>query len=344
MRLKRKLGRSQQWLIGAAFVATLAAARQVRADVRVSDPPALERTTTPVPHAIRSRALELGASASTPIAKRAAPDSTSEPDQRDEQYRPLTTGTRRLSDRFYEVGFFAGVGGPLQMGGIAGSGIGMTGVQVLENHGYLSKFTIAALVAMAHGQIGGGANSKEDMDTALKGNYLMEVRVYTDGLWGLNPGAARGQGFESYLGGEVIVADGRLPWVLDVAGTAAYITAASVPFNAGVGPSDGKPQDPAYLGGVHYHALDYVNFGLMLRLHAPINEYFELLAQWDLNLLQIYGTDVATRRDQRTLFTSPLRIGAVANLTDRIYVRGIACFNSIGTDGLGYEGDFGVRF
>ncbi|MFI5301072.1 MAG: hypothetical protein ACHREM_23560 [Polyangiales bacterium] len=355
------------WTACAALMAATGATRHANADEHEKALPALEAASARVPQWSQLPTLELGASErvlGAPIARR---ERRPEADHDDEE-PPLTTGTRRLAERFYELGMFTGLGGPLQTGGIAGGSIGLTGIQVLENHGYISKFTIAMLIAMGQPRANyvgstttysGGyvyrtdyytpltdaqrAAQAEQIAGAINGEYVMELKVYTDGLWGLNPGVARGSGFEFYLGGQVVLAGGPLPWVLEIAGAASYLSASNVPFNAGAGPSDGNAQDPLYTGGVHNHTLSYTNFGVMLRMHAPINEYFELFAQWDLNALQLFS-DAAAHRDQGELYTSPLRLGAIANVTDRVYLRGLMSLNSLGTDGFGYEADLGLRF
>src|SRR5207249_2742292 len=139
--------------------------------------------------------------------------------EEEEDDGPMITGTRRLAERFYEVGAFTAFGGPLAMKGIDGN-IGLTGIRVLENHGYISKFTIAMLIAMGQSNsryVGSSYSSdgryvyrtdyyraltpaeraaqEQMIADAINGEYVMELSVYSNGLMGYNPGTVTGRGF-----------------------------------------------------------------------------------------------------------------------------------------------------
>ena len=65
-----------------------------------------------------------------------------------------TIGTGRYAGRFYEVGAFSGVGGPFSNVKGLVNPIGFSGVRVLENQGYVSKFSLGMLVAIGAGMAG----------------------------------------------------------------------------------------------------------------------------------------------------------------------------------------------
>ena len=113
--------------------------------------------------------------------------------------RPLTTGTVRLLEQYYEAGVGFGTNGPLGAKGMDSS-IGLTSVRVAENYGNLARLTVGLVVAMGqsdsqyvgstHGYnyridyyrpltSGERAAQAEELESALEGNYVMDLTVYT---------------------------------------------------------------------------------------------------------------------------------------------------------------------
>lgn len=283
-----------------------------------------------------------------------------------------STGTNRFGERFYDLGVFTGMGGPVAAPG-ADAGVGLTGIRVMENHGYLSKFLVFTLMAMGmrNNAYVGSSYSKDSygntwrtdyyrsltpaereaqqqaLSAAVNAEYLMELNVYTRGLWGFAPGSTQAGGFEYYLGGATVLAQGRMPTILQIAGTFSWLGVKNARFKAGQGPG-ATPDDPTSpsMTGSYLHDYDYWNVGVMLRAMIPINEWVEATVQWDINILSFWDLGGSKFKSGKTdnLFTSPLRAGVVANLTDRAYLKVNGSVNVLGGFGLGYGAELGVRF
>ncbi len=283
---------------------------------------------------------------------------------------PLVTGTARLADRFYEVGPFTGAGGPLAVAGLAGLP-SLSGVRVLENHGYISKFTIAFLVAMGQGNSrytgstyhkdAAGNTWRTDyyrpktpaereadrrvMHAAVSAEYVMEMSVYGAMPWGKNDsnyGVARG--FELYLGGETTVGGSSdLPIILQIAFVGAYIRGDGVQFKPGQGRSRNNAPAGSPANDV-FHDLYYSNFGVMLRANIPITAWVEAYVHWDLNFLTLFDLSGKKMLEKGYVWTSPLRAGINFNITDRAYIRAHGSLNGTSTATLGYVGEVGLRF
>ncbi len=277
-----------------------------------------------------------------------------------------STGTNRFGERFYDLGVFTGMGGPVAAPGADGA-IGLTGIRVMENHGYLSKFLVFTMMAMGmrnNAYVGSSyskdaygntwrtdyyrsltpeerAEQQEALSSAVNAEYLMELNVYTRGLWGFAPGVKQAGGFEYYLGGETVVAQGRIPTILQIAGTFAWLGVHDAPFKAGSGPNAAANPDAA-----HTESYEYWNLGVMVRAMIPINEWIEATVQWDLNILSFWDLSGSRFKKGETtnLLTSPLRAGLLVNLTDRAYVKANGSVNVLGGFGLGYGAELGVRF
>lgn len=285
-----------------------------------------------------------------------------------EYEEPWVTGTARLADRFYEGGWFVGSGGPLAVAGLA-SPVALGGVRVLENHGYLSKFTIAMLIAMGqsngryvgstyHTDTAGNtwrtdyyrpltpaereANARA-MNAAISAEYVMELAVYSPSLTpGNRDETAMAKGFEFYLGGEFPLGEtsGKdLPTIMQIAFVASHVTSDAI-FEPGEGPNtSGSPAN----GTVnHRETLYYSNLGVMLRTIFPITTWAEAYVHWDLNILSLFQKE--ENKQKGYVWTSPLRAGLNFNLTDRAYVRAHGSINGFSAATLGWHGELGVRF
>ena len=278
----------------------------------------------------------------------------------------VSTGTNRFGERFYDLGVFTGMGGPVAAPGLDGA-VGLTGLRVMENHGYLSKFLVFALMAMGmrdSAYVGSSystdaygnqwrtdyyrsltpeerATQEAALSSAVNAEYVMELNVYTRGLWGFAPGLRQAGGFEFYLGGETVVAQGRVPTVLQIAGTFSWLGVRGASFKANEGPH--AADNP---GATHAEDYDYWNVGVMLRALIPVNEWIEATVQWDLNVLSFWDMTGSRFKKGETsnLLTSPLRAGVLVNLTDRAYLKGHGSVNVLGGFGLGYGAELGVRF
>lgn len=288
-----------------------------------------------------------------------------------------STGTNRFVDRFYELGVVTGIGGPMTAPGADGS-VGLTGIRVMENHGYLSKILVVTMMAMgmrdkAHVSTSYSTDAygntwrtdyyrsltpqerqaqQQALSAAVNAEYVMELNVYTRGLWGFSPGSTQAGGFEYYLGGETVLAEGRMPTILQIAGAFSYLGVSNANFKGGQGPhaqltgtgADGQPFDNR--NGAHVESYKYWNVGVMLRAMIPINEWLEASIQWDLNILSFWDMTGSKFKGGKTdnLMTSPLRAGLLLNLTDRAYLKANGSVNVLGGFGLGYGAELGVRF
>ncbi len=300
-------------------------------------------------------------------ASMSAPVPKAPPRDEEDYGEPLVTGTARLADRFYEGGPFIGSGGPLAVPGLASS-VGLSGVRVLENHGYISKFTIAMIMAMgqSNGRYVGSTYHRdaagntwrtdyyrpltaaerraqqEAMRAAISAEYVMELNVYSTGLFGLGgDDRARARGFEFYLGGHVPLGKGEghdLPSILQIAFVGSHVHAPNVEFEPGKGPNGEAAT------AVHREHVYYTNLGVMLRAIVPINAWVEGYVHWDANVLSLFDLSGKKLREKGWVWTSPLRAGLNVNVTDRAYVRGHASLNGFGTHGLGWHAEAGIRF
>lgn len=300
------------------------------------------------------------APSSTPPSAASSAPSSSPPSQRDhssgEQSAPLWTGTARFADRYYEAGVVAGPAGGLLFAGGAES-VGLTGIRVLEHHGYISKILTTLLVAMGqsdrhyegstysrHGNYvvrtdyyreltaEERAAQQEQLAAAADGQYTTEVIVYTPRLFGLEQGKTQGSGFEASMGGDLVLGFlGPLPAILTIGAWGAYLSS-PVQWQAA---SSGQPNELSYLG-----------FGGVLRLHVPVTRFADVSAEWDLNILSLWHTSAEEREKEGKLYHSPFKLGAYVHLTDRAYVQGKAILGGFGlSDGrLGGQAELGIRF
>ncbi|MFI5298424.1 MAG: hypothetical protein ACHREM_10020 [Polyangiales bacterium] len=254
-------------------------------------------------------------------------------------------GTARFSTRHYEIAFSEELGGPLALGGTT-MPVTLTGLHFVENHGYVGKVLAIVLAAAGSGRAGLSDNAVRDLWSA---DYLLEVHAYVGDATSATATRARGRGAEVYFGGEVQLTHGALPWVLQLAANVSYLSADRVPFRADAGPTDGggandvaQSSDPQAYASAHVHEIDYVNVGLMTRLHVPLSDRVEVSAQWDANLLQLFaGADSARRSG--TLYTSPLRLAATFDASDSLFARATLSMNAIGLAGVGGQVAIGVR-
>ena len=281
-----------------------------------------------------------------------------------------TLGTERFQGRFYEVGLLGGLGGPLAVKGL-GSAVSTSGVHLFENRGYVTKFTIGMLVGLAAAAAGNtqhvGSKTERYGDytvrtdyyrtltpdeqarrNALAGeafdeDYAVEVSVYAPRAptLGVLSGRQAASGFEFYLGGPV-VPEGALPIIFQYAFAGSYLGVKGAEFLAGQGPNG---QEGGNLTAAHREDFHYANVGAMLRLTVPVTSGFELRAQWDINALQIfsYGGDKAQRESEGRYYTSPFRLGAVINVSDRFYGGVTGVLNGLGLHGLGGTAELGFR-
>ena len=281
---------------------------------------------------------------------------------------PLSTlGTERFQGRFYEVGAFGGLGGMLAVPGLESS-VGLGGVHVFENRGYVTKFTIGLLTAVAVAAAGntehvgskteqyGGYTLRTDYyrtltpdelaerqalpSKAFDDDYAVDLYVYaprmpTASLLGNRSTAS---GFELYVTMPVLP-QGKLPIVFQWGFCGAYVAASGATFLAGQGP---RGDLEANATANHVEDFHYANAGVMLRLTVPVTAFAELRAQVDLNALQLFGHDDDFVKEGIS-HTSPFRLGAVINLSDRFYGSVTGTLNGFGRYGLGAAAEAGVR-
>jgi hypothetical protein len=273
-----------------------------------------------------------------------------------EEERPWTTGTALLGKPYYEVGLGFGLNGPVGAKGELAS-IGLTSVRVLENHGYLSRITLWTLLAMAQAMgrtsCGPGghcytrpptaeesATEQAALDATFAGRYLMELTVYSPGLFGAYADRPRARGFEYYLGGGMTLGSiGSDPVVLQLAFSMASVVVEDVPFAAGQGPNPTK----ADTSERHLETVKYGNCGIMARLSLPIGRYLAATVQWDSNVLSFWHSAERYAKDG-SVWTSPVRLGLMLNATDRIFALARGSINGFGAYALGYSLEAGLRF
>lgn len=223
------------------------------------------------------------------------------------------------------------------------------GLRFMEHHGLITKFSVGLLAALGTSgdrvETGRTVERQGDYEVttvysrrktdaereadaavvagALSGEYVTELMLYTDGLFGSGAGKAdRVRGGDFYLGGNFagpFVLD--LPSIFDIGVVYSYNHASNVLFDDG-----------------HRANVEFVNFGLMVRYQVPVTALLEVLAQVDLN---VYG--LLTSKKDNTVRGTPLRLGAYLNLTDRVYARPMITYTT-GTSGLGKVLEAGIRF
>jgi len=269
---------------------------------------------------------------------------------------PLFTGTARFADPYYEVGVVGGSGGLVYSA--ATKTPTLTGVRVFEHHGYIARAFMGLLVALGQSNsryvgssystdgryvyrtdyyrpltAGERAAQAQALSDAVGGKYSAEFVYYAPNLLGLDPTGSRSRGFESSIGGDISLGTGGggLPAILTIGGYGAYIQGApELRTQAATTPATTQRAD-----------VSYSNIGLMLRLHYPINKVVDVSAEWDANILSLFGDKNLNSRT-----TSPLKVGAYVNLTDRVYLRGQGILGGFGVSGgkLGGQGELGFRF
>lgn len=288
----------------------------------------------------------------------------------DERGAPLWTGTARFADRYYETGVVAGPAGGLLFAGGAES-VGLTGIRVLEHHGYISKILTTALVAMGQSDRhyegstytdygnyvvrtdyyrdltpSERAAQQEQLAAAAAGQYTTEVIVYTPSLFGLNPGKTQGKGFEASMGGDVVLGFlGPLPAILTIGGWGAYLSS-PVQWKTASSGQPAAPNGQSAASNSLPKNLSYAGFGGLLRLHVPVTRFADVSAEWDLNILSLWHTGAEEREKEGNLYQSPFKLGAYVHFTDRAYVQGKAILGGFGlSDGkLGGQAELGIRF
>lgn len=278
-----------------------------------------------------------------PAAAQNSPDS-----EEDSGGTPWFTGTRRRLGQYHEIGAFIGNTGSLGLSGRSSQSPQM-GLRFMEHHGLITKFSVGLLAALGTSgdrvETGRTVERQGDYEVttvysrrktdaereadaavvagALSGEYVTELVLYTDGLFGSGAGKAdRVRGGDFYLGGNFagpFVLD--LPSIFDIGVVYSYNHASNVLFDDG-----------------HRANVEFVNFGLMVRYQVPVTALLEVLAQVDLN---VYG--LLTSKKDNTVRGTPLRLGAYLNLTDRVYARPMITYTT-GTSGLGKVLEAGIRF
>jgi hypothetical protein len=283
-------------------------------------------------------------------------DRAESPHQAIEEEHPWTTGTALLGKPYYEVGLGFGLNGPVGAKSEL-AGIGLTSVRVLENHGYLARITLWTLLAVLQGMgrtscgprgvcytrpVSAEEQARDEaaLQAAFAGRYLMELTVYSPGLFGAYADRPRARGFEYYLGGGLTLGSiGPDPVVLQIAFSAASVVVDDVPFAAGEGPN------PARTGSSdrHLETVKYGNCGVMTRLSLPIGRYLAATVQWDANMLTFWHSSERYAKDG-SVWTSPVRLGLMVNATDRIFAIARGSINGFGAYALGYSLEAGIRF
>lgn len=326
-----------------------------RKDEEVTPPPP-PPTPTPPPPSVYTPPAPTTSLAEPPPPKKKVDDQ--------EYDEPWVTGTARLADRFYEGGPFMGKGGMFAVAGLA-SDVNLSGVRVLENHGYLSKFTIAMLMAMGQGNSrymgstyhrdSAGNTWRTDyyrpltpaereanaraMQAAISAEYVFEMVVYSPSVSFLKKdGQSFAKGFDFYLGGQTPLGDrtGGLPTILQIAFAGSHVTTDAF-FKPGEAGTTASASGPVA------KRLYYTNLGVMLRAFIPVTAWLEGYVHWDLNILSLFAKQ-QNFIDKGYVWTSPLRAGVNVNVTDRAYVRAHGSINAFGTHGIGWATELGVRF
>lgn len=266
---------------------------------------------------------------------------------------PLWTGTTRFASRYYELGVTAGMGGLVHAPGA--EAIGMSGLTVQEHHGLVSKVGVALLVALGQSNsryvgstttVEGNYIVRRDyyrsltpaeraaqaaaLASAINGEYTTTLTVYSRNFLGVSPGSTQASGAEFSLGVDFNTFDiGALPSVLTL-GFFAGSLSAPVTWKG--------PANPL-------KELTYTNVGMVGRWHFPATRYADLYLEWDANIIQLF-IDAEAERLKGNIYTSPLKLGAYAHLTDRAYLKGQATFGGLGfSEGrFGVQAEIGVRF
>ena len=266
---------------------------------------------------------------------------------------PLWTGTARFADRYYELGVTAGRGGLLFAKGA--STPGLTGIRVLEHHGYISKAAVTIAVALGQSNSryagssyhsSGGYNYRVDyyrpltgaerqaqaqmLSDAISGEYTTELTYYSSNIFGLG---GTGSGFEVMMGGDIPLGYiGKLPAVLTLGGYGAYI---SSPVTWDDKTRKDAPKE-----------LSFTGVGLAARAHIPILPLADALIEWDINIASLFDSGAKNRETLGELYGSPLKVGGYFHLTDRGYIKAQGVLGGFGfSDGkLGYQAELGVRF
>lgn len=360
-------GRWAAVVTGAMLAWSAPALAQEANEGRVDDPPPAPTAPPPAPPPAAPPPTFAPPPPSTSIAE---PPPAPKKKYEGDFDEPWVTGTARLADRFYEGGPFAGSGGMFAINGLA-SAVALGGVRVLENHGYLSKLTIATMMAMGQGnsRYVGSTYSRDSagntwrtdyyrpltpaereanaraMNAAISAEYVMELAVYSPSLTaGNRDEKAMAKGFEFYLGGEFPLGQtsGKdLPTIMQIAFVGSHVTTDAF-FKPGEGPNGSTPPGGTPSTANHRETLYYSNLGVMIRTIFPITTWAEAYVHWDLNILSLFAKE--ENRQKGYVWTSPLRAGLNFNLTDRAYVRAHGSINGFGAYGLGWHGELGVRF
>jgi len=241
-----------------------------------------------------------------------------------------------LRDSYYEVSPFYQVGG----GGFGDGGLHLTGVHIYERNGFFGKALWVALIATL---LAAGADDKEYLgstygpgyridyyrqksdaeiaaensereaivDASAENEYQTDLRLFIpqEGI-----STARGYSFETY----------PLSWTfgrttLDVGLAFSHITM-SCPRDLGSGKCRTE------------------SFAMPLRLTIEFGPIAMLEAQLELNFLGLAGDE------QRTKYPHNVRIGAVLNATQRMFVRGSLAIPSFDFGDIGLQLEAGVRF
>ena len=160
-----------------------------------------------------------------------------------ETWYPSFTGTLRREGQYNEIGLFIGNTGSLGLAGRSNTSP-QVGIRFLEHHGLLTKFSLGLIAAMAtsgdrvetgrtvvrSGDVvtttvfsrsktdGERQADRELVEGAINGEYVTELILYTDGIFGAGSGKAeRVHGGDFYLGGNFSGPFiGDLPSVFDV--------------------------------------------------------------------------------------------------------------------------------
>lgn len=250
--------------------------------------------------------------------------------------------------QYNEIGVFTGNTGSLGLSGRSKQSP-QTGLRFMEHHGLITRFTVGLLAALGTSgdrvETGRTVEQRGDyevttvysrektdserqadremVDNAINGEYVTELVLYTDGIFGSGSGRPeRVRGGDVYIGGNwsgPFVGD--YPSVFDCGLVYSNNHASSVLFDDG-----------------HRADVDFINLGVMFRYQLPVTSFFEVLAQIDLN---VYG--LATSKQLNRVRGTPIRLGAYLNLTDRFFARPMITYTT-GTSGFGKVIEGGIRF
>lgn len=242
-----------------------------------------------------------------------------------------------LRDNYYEISPFYQVGG----GGFGDGGLKLTGVHIYERNGYFGKVAWMALTAtlLALGatdrvhlgtEYGPGyrvdyyrmksyeelASDERDrdavMDATADNDYQTDLRLYipTAGV-----STATGFSFETY----------PLSW-----------TFGSTSVDLGLAFAHLSMKCPSGLAGSG--RCRTAAFSMPLRVTIELGQIAQLEAQLELNFLAFGGNT------QRLKHPHNVRIGALLNATQRMFVRGSLAIPSFDFGDIGLQLEAGVRF